>query len=239
RWKDVRRGVLPMAVQALATRAPDELLLSGSDATATMPVAFGYSGDYTATVHGLRKPFLDANGEVPRGFVDDDASNNFSFRFDNGVSAHQITVPANQLYMRVALFDEFTDGDDDLDLFLFYCPDNQCTQIAESGGFTSDEQIDVIFPDAGTYLVLVHGFQTDQVTGGPGANYSLFTWSVGTNDFVGNFDVTAPLAVNAGDRLSFDLDWAGLDPATRYLGAVAHSTPAGLYGLTIVNVESP
>jgi hypothetical protein len=238
-FNDTQRVVSPIAVQAVTLRAPEELFLSGRQGTTTLPMAFGYDGAYAAGVHGLRKPFLDASGQVPRGFVDDDTSNSFSFRFDNGVSAHAITVPANQLYLRIALFDELTDGNDDLDLFLFYCPNNQCTQIAESGGFTADEEINVILPDAGSYLVLVHGFETDQVAGGPGANYSLFTWSFGMADDVGNLGVTAPANVTSGDRLSFDMQWSGLDAATRYLGAISHTTPSGLYALTLVNVTTP
>jgi hypothetical protein len=238
-FNDTHRVLSPIAVQAVTLRAPPELHLSGRSGTTTLPVAFGYGGGYSAGVHGLRQSFLDASGQLPRGFVDDDAGNSFSFRFDNGVTAHGITVPAGQLYLRIALFDEFTDGEDDLDLFLFYCPNNQCTQIAQSGGLTSDEEINLVFPDAGSYVVLVHGFETDQVAGGPGANYSLFTWSFGEADDVGNLDVTAPTTVAAGDRLNFDLTWSALDPATHYLGAISHSTPTSVYGLTIVNVQTP
>jgi hypothetical protein len=220
-------------------RAPPELFLSGSSGTAELPMAFGYTGAYAAGLHGLRQPFLDADGAVPRGFVDDDATNTFSFRYDNGMAAHAINVPANQLYFRIALFDEFTDGEDDLDLFLFYCPNNVCTQIAQSGGLTSDEEINVVLPDAGSYLLLVHGYETDQVAGGPGANYSLFTWSFGIADDVGNIDVTAPTSVTAGDRQAFDVTWSALEPNSHYLGAISHTTPSGLYGLTVVNVRSP
>jgi hypothetical protein len=219
---------------------PTELRLTGRSGSAALPVAFGYAGEYLAAVHGLRAPYADdATGEVPRGFVDDDVSNSFTFRFDNGVTAHAIDVPADQLYLRVALFDEFTDGADDLDLYLFYCPNDQCTQVAQSGGFTSDEQIDLTMPQPGKYVALVHGFQTDQIAGGPGANYSIFTWSFGLDDDVGNLGVTAPTAVTDGDRLDLAVDWAGLDPATRYLGGISHNTPLGLYALTIVNVDAP
>src|SRR5690606_34593520 len=141
---------------------------------------------------------------------DNDPSKNFTFRTDGGVAAHPLTVAANQLYLRVALFDELTDGQDDLDIYLFYCPGNQCTEIAKSDGVTSDEEINVLQPQAGSYVVLVHGFATDEVAGGPGANYSLFTWSFGANDDVGNLDVAAPASVANGERLAFDLAWSGL-----------------------------
>jgi hypothetical protein len=239
-WRSATHRVAsPIAAQAATLRAPAEISLRGRQGRATLPVAFGYGGAYGATVHGLRPPTLDANGQVPTGFVDDDPTNTFSFRFDNGIAAHRFIVPANQLYLRVALFDELTDGADDLDIFLFYCPNEQCSQLAKSDGVTSDEEINVAQPQEGSYVVLVHGYETDQVAGGPGANYSLFTWSFGANDVVGNLGVTAPTSVANGDRVAFDLTWSGLEPASRYLGAISHTTPGGLYGLTIVNVTAP
>ncbi len=229
----------PLAVRPVTVRRPTELFLSGRQGTARMPVAFGYSGGYGATVHGLRPPTLDANGQVPRGFVDDDPTNNFTFRDGNGVTTHLLVVPPNQLLLRVALFDELTDGQDDLDLYLFYCPNNQCSQLAKSDGVTSDEKIDIRLPQPGSYAVLVHGFETDQAAGGPGANYSLFTWSVGLNDAVGNLTVAAPPTVANGDRVDLQLQWSGLAPGSRYLGAISHTTPNGLYDATIVNVVTP
>lgn len=239
-WSNATHRVAsPIAVQPVTLRAPPEIYSSGEQGSATLPVAFGYTGPYGATVHGLRLPTLDANGQVPRGFVDNDPTKNFSFRTDAGVAAHAITVPLNQLYLRVALFDELTDGADDLDIYLFYCPNDQCTEIAKSDGVTSDEEINVLQPQAGSYVVLVHGFATDEVAGGPGANYSLFTWSLGANDDAGNLQLTAPTTATNGENLDFGLAWSGLAPASRYLGAVSHTTPGGFYGLTIVNLETP
>jgi subtilisin family serine protease len=229
----------PLAVKPVIVRSPAEVLLTGRQGSAAVPVAFGYSGTYGALAHGLRLPTLDANGQVPRGFVDDDATNNFTFREGSGVTMHLLNVPANQLLLRVALFDEHTDGQDDLDLFLFYCQNDQCSQLAESDGVTSDEKIDLPLPQAGSYAVLVHGFETDQIVGGPGANYSLFTWSIGLNDAVGNLVVAGPAAVGNGDNVDLQLQWSGLEPGSRYLGAISHTTPDGLYDVTVVNVVTP
>ena len=73
----------------------------------------------------------------------------------------------------------------------------------------------------------------------PGANYSLFTWSLGLNDVAGNATVTAPAAVANGDRVDLELEWTGLEPGSRYLGAISHTTPDGLYSATVVNVATP
>jgi subtilisin family serine protease len=229
----------PLAVKPVTIRTPPELYLTGTQGAVPVEVAFGYDGAYGATLHGLTLPTLDQNGQVPRGFVDDDATNNFTFREGNGVTLHTLTVPANQLLLRVALFDEETDGQDDLDLFLFFCPNDQCTQIAKSDGVTADEEIDVPLPQAGTYALAVHGFETDQVAGGPGANYSLYTWSVGLNAASGNATVTAPAAAQNGARVDLALEWSGLAAGSRYLGAISHTTPDGLYDATLVNVVTP
>ena len=230
-WNDGKHTVVsPIAVQPVVLRALPELRLSGASGTATLPVAFGYGGPYTAGAHGLRAPLTDAAGHVLSGHVDDDPTNNFSFPNGPGITLQGITVPPGQLYLRIALFDEYTDGNDDLDLYLFFCPDgttNNCRQVGQSGAFTSNEKIDVATPTPGMYIVAVHGFETDQVAGGPGANYSLFVWSFGIDDTVGNLAVTGPGSVNAGDRVDLGLSWAQLAPGTRYLGAVSHATPHG------------
>jgi subtilisin family serine protease len=242
-WNDGKHSVVsPIAVQPVLLRAAPEIRLSGASGTTTLPVAFGYDGQYTPRVHGLRAPLTDASGHVISGHVDDDPTNNFAFPNGPGITLQGITVPPGQLYLRIALFDEYTDGNDDLDLYLFFCPDgttNSCSQVGQSGAFTSNEKIDVTAPAAGMYIVAVHGFETDQVAGGPGANYSLFVWSFGVDDNVGNAAVTAPGSVNAGDRVELGLSWAQLAPGMRYLGAVSHETPRGLYALTILDVSSP
>ncbi|MCZ6475418.1 MAG: S8 family serine peptidase [Gammaproteobacteria bacterium] len=242
-WSDGSRIVAsPIAVRPVTLRAPQELGFRGATGADQVPVAFGYSGAYRADVHGLRAAltdfcFDDENAPAPC-FVGEDTTNDFSFRIDNGVRSHLIDIPAGQLYARFSLFDEFTDGADDLDLYLFYCPNNQCTQIAQSGSFTSDEEINLTMPAAGPYAALVHGFETDQIVGGPGALYTLFAWSFGTDDIVGNLQVTSPVAVSDGERQELDLAWGPLAPATRYLGAISHNTPTGRYGLTILRMDS-
>ena len=243
-WSDgTRVATSPIALRPTTLRAPDELSLRGSSGASVLPVAFGYTGTYAAEVHGLNAPLvlscLDADDQPVPCVVEDDPTNQFSFRFDNGVNAHFVDVSPGQLYARFSLFDDFTDGNDDLDLYLFYCPNNQCTQIAESGSFTSEEEINVTLPAAGLYALLVHGFETDDVAGGPGAAYTLFGWSFGVNDQPGNLSITGPVNVTDGDRSDLPFDWSQLTPNTRFLGAISHTTPNGLYGLTILNVDSP
>jgi subtilisin family serine protease len=234
-WSDGERNVVsPLALRPVTLRAPGEIALTGTSGSGNLAVDFGYAGAYAATVHGLHAPGLRV-----RAHVDDDATNRFAFRTDAGVSAHFFTLEPGELFMRVALFDELTDGADDLDLYLFHCPTpTTCTQVGQSGSFTSAEEIDLVFPEPGLYAALVHGFETDQVAGGPGADYELFAWSLGPGDDAGNLRIVTPPTVNEGDRLDFAYDFGPLAEGTRYLGAVTHNTPFGRFYLSLITVDA-
>ncbi len=221
----------PIAVRPASLNAPGEITSFGGSGTVTFPVEFGYTGAYTPIAHGLRLP------TVINGFVDEDPTKTFTFRSGNGVTVHLIDVPIDQLYLRFALFDALTDGDDDLDMYVYYCADQvNCVKIGESGEPTSQERFDVFRPAAGRYAVLIHGFETDNVAGGPGANYQLLGWAFGNIDDQGNMSVNGPAFVNAGTTEDVTVDWAGLASDTLYLGGISHNTPQGLVGLTLITI---
>jgi hypothetical protein len=209
------------------------VLSAGPDGTFGFPVEFGYTGSYSPGVHGLRAPL------VIDGFVDEDPTKTFTFRTDNGVTAHLIDVPADMAYLRFALFDELTDGEDDLDMYVFYCPDSvNCTKLGESGEPTSREQFNVLLPGAGRYAVFVHGFDTDNVAGGPGANYTLLSWAFGLVDDQGNMTASGPGFVNAGTTDTVNVSWSGLASDTIYLGGISHNTPLGLVAITVITIQN-
>lgn len=232
-WSGTTQDVyMPMAVKPSSIDAPGEITTFGGSGTASFAVEFGYAGSYSAGVHGLNLPvILD-------GFVDDDPTKTFSFRTTNGVTSHVISVPADQLYARFSLFDSLTDGDDDLDMYVYYCGVDglSCVKLGESGEPTSQEQFNVTRPAAGLYAVLVHGFQTDPIAGGPGATYKLLGWSIGVNDDKGNMNASGPAFVAPGTTADINVDWSGLLPDTIYLGGISHNTPQGLSGLTIITI---
>ena len=222
-----------LAVRPLSVSAPGDIIAFGGSGSVTFPVDFGYTGIYSPGVHGLNLPL------VLDGFVAEDPDKTFTFRTTNGVTAHLIDVPADQLFLRFAMFDALTDGNDDLDMYVYYCPDGiNCSKIGQSGGATSEEQFDVLLPGAGTYTVFVHGFETDNVAGGPGSNYTLLGWAFGLIDDQGNMSATGPAFVNAGTTGEVTVDWNGLAPDTIYLGGISHNTPDGLVSLTVISVEN-
>ncbi|MDH3273652.1 MAG: hypothetical protein OEM64_06440 [Gammaproteobacteria bacterium] len=231
-WSDGTHSVFStIAIRPISVTAPAQVTDFGADGSLSFPVEFGYTGAYTAGVHGLRLPL------ILNGFVDNDPTKTFSFRSDNGVTMHLIDVPVSEAYLRFSLFDTLTDGDDDLDMYVYYCPDNvNCTKLGDSGEASSQEEFNVLLPAAGRYAVLIHGFETDQVSGGPGANYSLFGWSFGLIDDQGNMTASGPAFVNAGSTENVTVNWAGLLPDTIYLGGISHNTPQGLSAITVIRI---
>jgi subtilisin family serine protease len=222
-----------LAVQPVSVTAPAEVSSFGGTGSISFPVEFGYTGSYTPGIHGLRKPL------IINGFVDDDPTKTFSFRSINGVTSHLIDVPASQAYLRFEMYDELTDGNDDLDMYIYYCPDNiNCTKIGQSGEATSRERFNVLLPGAGRYAVLIHGFETDNVAGGQGANYTLLGWAFGLNDDQGNMTAAGPAFVNAGTTENVDVNWSNLEPDTIYLGGISHNTPQGLVAITVISIRN-
>jgi subtilisin family serine protease len=220
-----------LAVRPTSVTAPAEITRFGDSGTLAFPVEFGYTGAYTPGVHGLSLPL------ILDGFVDNDPSKTFTFRTDNGVTAHLIDVPADQAMLRFALFDAFTDGDDDLDMYVYFCENNiDCVKIGESGEPTSQEEFDLFYPAGGRYAVLIHGFETDEISGGPGANYKLLGWAFGLNDDRGNMSASGPGFVNAGTTQEITVNWNGLLTDTIYLGGISHNTPQGIGAITVIRI---
>ncbi|MGH3665698.1 MAG: PPC domain-containing protein, partial [Egibacteraceae bacterium] len=122
-----------------------------------------------------------------------------------------------------------------LDLYVFG-PDGSF--VGGSGSATSAEQVDVDAPAAGTYSVYVHGWQTD----GPDANYTLFSWQVGSAA-AGNMTVDAPDTANLAQSADVTVTWSDLTQG-RWMGAVTYHDDAAavdyrddLVDVTLVRVD--
>jgi hypothetical protein len=228
-WSDgVHEVTSPLVVRPVQLAAPDELAATGTDNSLSFDVGFGYNGDYTAAAHGLEPATLQD------GNVLDDPANNINVALGTGVgiTEHLVSVPAGSAFTRISLFDDYTDGDDDLDLYVWTYPG--FSFVGSSGNGTSAEEVNILFPTSAAYYVVVHGWQTD----GPDANYTLFDWSVSATPG-GNLMIdSAPITAVIGDTGTIDLSWAGLDLDMKYLGAVSHSDTGGVFALTLINVST-
>ena len=156
-------------------------------------------------------------------------------------------LPEGTQYVQWSTFNQYNDQPDhDLDMYVFYCPGFDCTQVGGSFGLTADESVGVIQPatngvaanpnDADDpYAVFIHGFDT---VGGATANGFLFDWTV--VDAEGNLTVTGPTSATLGATGTVNLTWTGLTtgPGEKQIGAVSHSDASGIRDLTIVNIEN-
>ncbi len=231
----------PIAVKPAALDFPAEVFGAGTDGSLSFDIQFGYDGDYTAGTHGLSEAFT-----IP-ATVQDDPNNSYVPFSGVGINQFLFGYPADTAYARFATFDDYTDGNDDLDLYLWECNAQTfgCSQIDASTTATAEEQVDVAMPaefagfgNPGTfYVVEVHGWQTD----GPDANYTLFGWDFGLVDDRGNMTVNAPASAVNGAVEPIMVTWPAantLNPGAKYLGAVSHTGPTGLLGLTLINIST-
>ncbi len=208
-WSDGRHKVrIPVVVKPVALGAPAQV--SGS-----FPVKFGYDGPFTATPRGL-VPAATASGSVS----------------DGATQAFSIPIAAGTTYARFSLFDTDVAPASDLDLRLFRVnADGTLTQVASSGGATSNEEMNLVNPTAGTYVLAIDGY----ATGNPTA-YKAFVWRLGSTS-TGNMAVAAPATATLGATGNVDLTFSGLTPGVRYLGSVAYDGAAGMPSPTIVRVD--
>jgi hypothetical protein len=217
----------PIALRPVQAAIPSELMGAGTEGSLSFDITFGYTGAYTAGAHGL------VPADMQAGNVVDDPANNINVALDTGVgiTMHLVEVPAGSALARFSLFDDYTDGADDLDLYVFA---GSGAYIGGSGSTTSAEEFNLPWPDPGMYIIVVHGFETD----GPDANYTLFSWAVPATPGSSNMTLTAPASATLGATETIQVDWAGLDAGTKYLGAVSHSDAGGLFDLTLIGIDT-
>jgi len=260
----------PFAVRPVKLGATENAAGSGIAGSTPINVQFGFNGDYLPQLHGLNKPCLlpDTNTQDEINFGQACSNNGTrSFVANDPFDFYELTdqppawvkryfveLPADQLAWRVRLLSEFTDGDDDLDVYVYYCPvfvndtclDNPNVEGDEPQllGNNSDPGSDLTIDlpaIAGIWIIDVHGFNTDDVAGGPGSSFRLHTWSLGNNDDAGNLDLPdKPANVSTGLSQDITVEWSGLEEDI-YFGAISHSDDAavvGKYGLTLIEVDA-
>jgi subtilisin family serine protease len=221
-WTDGSHNVrIPMVIKPVALSAP--AAVSGTGGPISYNVKFGYTGAFTASARGLIAP------QTFNGSVSTDADGVFTPVAGPEAVSFDVTVPAGTTYARFSLFNDATSPASDLDLYVY----SGTTRVGASGGGTSDEEVNLLSPAAGTYTVWVHGF----ATGNP-STFTMFAWTLGSAD-AGNMTVSAPASATLGASGSIGLSFSGLAPATRYLGSVAYDGVTGLPNPTIVRVTTP
>jgi len=219
----------PIAVFPVTADAPAEVTGTGVDGSTTVEITPGVDGNLPLGLSGLT-PFTlleDPDGRVV-GHSGDEASGDA-----NKDVSWIVDVPEGTTLARFDL-DSSDDTGSDLDLTVYrvVSPDDlRYYEQWRSATGSADEQVTVTAPTAGTYLVVANVYATS----------APMTWDMtyATVQPEGEGALTAtpnPLAVVRGEKTSYDLNWTGLTPGTRYLGLVQYGDSAVR---TIVTVDVP
>jgi subtilisin family serine protease len=230
----------PFAMRPVQFFAPLDVASSGTSGSLNFDVEFGYTGSYETSFIGFAAPYISPTPET----VSNDPLQLYEYEPNTDLlpgsvwrSVPPLIVDEGDIFLRIALFNEHTDGDDDLDLYVYHCDEDGCLPVGIGGNFDSDEQIDILYPEAGEYYIDVHGFNTDQVVGGPGAEFKLFIWTVGPGDTLGDVTFMPPSAAVTGETANVSLSWDTIDHET-HVGAITHGDGANLAEITIVTIEN-
>lgn len=206
----------PIAVNPVAVAAPEEVEGTGVSGELGYEITAGFDGTLTNRVDGL----------VPAEVVEVEAVQGEGIA--DGIA--EVTVPETGV-LRLATYDEEVDADD-IDLYL---ANAEGEVIGESLNASSAEEITLTGLEAGTYLVAV-----DIFAGPPTLTVPVSMWAV-EEGAAGAGDLTvdpAETPVSIGESLDLALTWAGLEPQTRYLGAVAYENAGEQQGQTLVSIDS-
>jgi hypothetical protein len=191
----------PIAVRPTAFSAPSSVSGSGTDGSLDYDVAFGYNGNFNATMDGL-----DEGQATPGAVADGDADLHFG-----------LIVPAGTTLARFSLFDDEIGAQNDLDLQVFGPASAGFPFVCSSGTGTSEEQCDLSNPAPGEYAAFVIDFASDA---GP-TPYTLWVFNLDGTDF-GNATITVPVSATSGTTGNVSIDWSGLTPGARHLGIVSY-----------------
>jgi hypothetical protein len=228
-WKD-RTGnydvYSPIAVKGALFNAPAAVSGSGASGAASFNVKFGYTGPYSAAPHGL------VGATVTQDTVVQDPDQNFDPN-DGYSKSFQFNLSGTAQF-RVAIPPEGTEPDADLDVFVFG-PNGSLVGSSTSGG--TEEQVDLLLPPDGAYTVFVHGWSAP----GGDSPFTMWSWAVPLASG-GSLSISgAPGSATIGTVSTINANWSGLatgQVGAWYLGAVSHTGPNGLLGLTLVEVDN-
>ncbi len=254
----------PFAIKPTYVAVTETIIAAGNSGTAPLTVDFGYTGQYTAVPFGLVEPCVLPDNTLGDGtctntepaLINNDPLDAYEF-FDDGAVPPWITrltiqrdATSDDFYFRVALYDELTAYDDDLDLYVFDCAGGSATAECESitlVGFSDNVDTATEFVEdtslaergPGSYIVDIHGYEAGGGPGGDGltSKFCLYAWSLGPAA-AGNLAITgAPATATAGTTADYSVAWESLGD-TLWLGAVEHREGATPIGLTLIDINA-
>jgi subtilisin family serine protease len=234
-WTDGTHTVkIPVSARVgLAVTSPAELTSDKVSGSKLFPVKTSYSGAMTYAKGGLK----EASVGQPAGLTAT-ALSSVQLReacaagtSTASVRVYPVTVPANTVVARFALFQQDSNPGDDHDLGLL-APDGTWTYSGNEG---SAEAVQVASPAPGGYKVCVVAYGSDT----PAMVHRLNSWVVTRGDINAKYVVAVPGKVVAGTNTTVGMSWSGLEQGKRYLGAAQFMDQNGaVSATTVLRVET-
>jgi subtilisin family serine protease len=227
-WKSNRFEVRsPIAVRGTQLATPGAVDGEGVDGAGSIPIRFGYEGEYTAGAHGLEAATVFSDNVLQ----DPDQTFDPSDVDAGGAVLHEVEASGAAALLIAMPPDAVNDPAIDIDIFV-EDPAGNLVAASTSGG--TDESIILTLPDDGTWKIYVHGWQTV----GESADYDLYTWLISATPGGNMMIDSAPAAATIGLEDTIEFSWSGAAAGEWHIGAISHADGEGLLGLTLVEVDN-
>ena len=232
-WSDGRH-VVRSPLTARGSVLAVSPLVSSEAATGSKALTLGTG--FTGQLVGVKSGMLEAAretrtiGQAPTGAA---ASAACKAGGGPGVNAHNVVIPAGTLAARFATYDAETTGgaNTDLDMEVYNAAG---VLVGSSGNQSSNEQVELRLPPAGSYKVCLIGYAPHNGQ----ADYTLSSWVLAPGLSNGNFKALMPANAFMGGTASVSLSWSGLAAGKRHLGAVGYQVAGVVQGVTVVEVNT-
>lgn len=217
----------------LAVSSPAEITSDKVSGSKTFLVKTGYSGTMASAKGGLKEAAIGESVGLTASPLTSTQLKTACTAGTNtaSVRVYPVTVPANTVVARFALFQGDSNPGDDHDMGLL-APNGTWYYSGNDG---SNEAVQVASPAAGNYKVCVVAYGSNV----PTMNHRLNSWVVTRSDVNGKFTVAVPGKVVAGANTTVGMSWSGLEQGKRYVGAAQFMDQNGAVGsTTVLRVET-
>jgi subtilisin family serine protease len=209
----VRSPIALRPLQLSSSAAAVTLTRDGDTGTAQWQVTSGFSGPFPITASGMAPADL-TSGQVS-------ASGPPAFQ------QWQLTVPAGTPLVRFATRVANDTSGADIDMVVARRTATGTVIVGQSGGPTADEQVDLVQPTAGTYIVQVSAFA--DAPGTTSTPFDLQTFLVPSGPVTASPLTVSPAnqTVRTGQTFTVTASATGLEPDLPYLGWVGYPDGSG------------
>ncbi|MFI6679440.1 S8 family serine peptidase [Kribbella sp. NPDC050470] len=227
-WKSSEHSVSStVAIKPLTVKAPVQVIGTGTAGSVQVPITAGYSGTLNTSAVGLTAATVAETTIKSPGGTSFPTTNP---AVNDHVAKITVNVPVGAKHARFSTFDADYPAGTDVDLYVYKT--GTTTLLGNSGGGSSEEEVNLPAPAGGSYDVYV-----DLFAGASNQLVKLNHWSL--QNVEGNLTVTpATQQVQAGAQTSVTASWTGLTAGTRYLGRLQYTDGADGSGSTLVRVDS-